>query len=70
MGLKHTGGGERVPCPSTTAALLSELERDGVDPDQVIFFMPTASGPCRFGQYAKPNRHVCDTKGWDNGPNV
>ncbi|MCD8349121.1 MAG: hypothetical protein LUC93_00730 [Planctomycetaceae bacterium] len=66
MGLKNTGGGECVPCPSTTGALLAAMERDGVDPDQVIFFMPTACGPCRFGQYAKLNRMIFARKGWDN----
>ncbi len=65
MGMKHTGGGECVPCPSTTGALLSAMERDGVDPDKVIFFMPTACGPCRFGQYAKLNKMIFDRKGWD-----
>ncbi len=64
-GLKHTGGGECVPCPSTTGALISAMERDGVDPDKVIFFMPTACGPCRFGQYAKLDRMIFAKKGWD-----
>lgn len=66
MGLKHTGGGECVPCPSTTGALLSAMERDGVDPDNVIFFMPTACGPCRFGQYAKLNAMIFAKKDWHN----
>lgn len=65
LGYKHTSGGECVPCPSTTGALLAAMERDRVDPDQVIFFMPTACGPCRFGQYAKLNRMIFDRKGWD-----
>jgi predicted nucleotide-binding protein (sugar kinase/HSP70/actin superfamily) len=65
LGLKHTGGGECVPCPSTTGALLAAMERDGVDPDRVIFFMPTACGPCRFGQYAKLDRLIFEKKGWN-----
>ena len=65
LGLKHTAGGECVPCPSTIGALLAAMERDEVDPDRVIFFMPTACGPCRFGQYAKLNRLVFARKGWD-----
>ncbi len=63
-GMKHTSGGECVPCPSTTGALLSAMRRDGVDPDNVIFFMPTACGPCRFGQYAKLNRLIFDRNEW------
>ncbi|MDR1519064.1 MAG: hypothetical protein LBU23_02835 [Planctomycetota bacterium] len=65
LGLKHTGGGECVPCPATAGALLAAMERDGVDPDRVIFFMPTACGPCRFGQYAKLDRLIFAKKGWD-----
>ena len=66
MGMKHTAGGECVPCPSTTGALLSAMERDEVDPDKVIFFMPTACGPCRFGQYAKLNKMIFARKSWEN----
>ncbi len=66
LGMKHTSGGECVPCPSTTGALLAAMERDGVDPDKVIFFMPTACGPCRFGQYAKLNKLIFDRKDWKN----
>ncbi len=65
MGMKHTGGGECVPCPSTTGALLTAMERDKVDPENVIFFMPTACGPCRFGQYAKLNEFIFAKKGWN-----
>ncbi len=65
LGLKHTGGGECVPCPATTGALLAAIERDGVDPAKVIFFMPTACGPCRFGQYAKLDKMIFAKKGWE-----
>ncbi|MDR1536004.1 MAG: hypothetical protein LBU64_13085 [Planctomycetota bacterium] len=65
LGLKHTGGGECVPCPSTTGALLAAMERDGVDPARTIFFMPTACGPCRFGQYSRLDRLIFEKKGWD-----
>ncbi len=65
MGLKNTAGGECVPCPSTTGALLYAMEKDGVKPEDTIFFMPTACGPCRFGQYAKLNRMIFERKGWD-----
>ncbi|MCD7895613.1 MAG: hypothetical protein LUG50_02935 [Planctomycetaceae bacterium] len=65
IGQKHTGGGECVPCPATTGALLAAMERDNVQPENVIFFMPTACGPCRFGQYAKLNRMIFERKGWD-----
>ncbi|MDR3212195.1 MAG: hypothetical protein LBU79_09800 [Planctomycetota bacterium] len=66
LGLKHTGGGECVPCPSTTGALLAAIQRDAVSPDKVIFFMPTACGPCRFGQYAKLDRIIFQRLGWED----
>lgn len=66
MGTKHTAGGECVPCPSTIGALLTAMERDNVSPERVIFFMPTACGPCRFGQYAKLDRMIFARKGWDD----
>ena len=65
VGLKNTGGGECVPCPSTAGQLIQAMERDGVPPGKVIFFMPTACGPCRFGQYAKLDRMIFARKGWE-----
>ena len=35
----------------------------GADPSKIAFFMPTAPGPCRFGQYAPFLRRVLDTVG-------
>ncbi|MDR1612901.1 MAG: hypothetical protein LBT97_08975 [Planctomycetota bacterium] len=64
LGLKNTGGGECVPCPSTTGSLLAAMERDQVPPERVIFFMPTACGPCRFGQYAQLDAMIFERKGW------
>jgi predicted nucleotide-binding protein (sugar kinase/HSP70/actin superfamily) len=33
-------------------------------PEEVIFFMPTACGPCRFGQYARLAEIIFDKLGW------
>lgn len=65
QGMKHTAGGECVPCPSTIGALIAAMERDNVQPEQVIFFMPTACGPCRFGQYAKLDSMIFKRRGWE-----
>jgi predicted nucleotide-binding protein (sugar kinase/HSP70/actin superfamily) len=40
------------------------LERAETVPGKVALFMPTAEGPCRFGQYAPYLRHVLDTHGF------
>lgn len=64
LGLKHTGGGECVPCPTTLGALMKAMQKRNLPPEKVIFFMPTACGPCRFGQYAKLDSIVFEKQGW------
>ncbi len=64
-GLKHTAGGECVPCPTTVGALVKAMETENLPPEKVIFFMPTACGPCRFGQYAKLDKIIFEKMGWD-----
>ncbi len=44
-------GTECLPAPATLGALLQALEDSGETPDRHALFMPTAAGPCRFGQY-------------------
>ncbi len=63
LGLKHTLGGECVPCPTTVGAFLAALEREGRAPGRAAFFMPTACGPCRFGQYATLDRLILERRG-------
>jgi predicted nucleotide-binding protein (sugar kinase/HSP70/actin superfamily) len=64
LGMKHTGGGECIPCPSTTGALIKAMEEMEVPPERAILFMPTACGPCRFGQYVKLDRMIFEKKNW------
>ena len=40
------------------------LERPDTDPARIAFFMPTAEGPCRFGQYAPYLRQMLDANGY------
>ena len=64
LGLKHTAGGECAPCPTTLGSLLHAFEGPGApDPDRTLFFMPTACGPCRFGQYTQLGRLVLEKLG-------
>lgn len=65
LGLKHTSGGECVPCPLTVGALIKAMRDRRLCPDRVMFFMPTACGPCRFGQYAQLDRLIFQKQGWD-----
>jgi predicted nucleotide-binding protein (sugar kinase/HSP70/actin superfamily) len=64
LGLKHTGGGECVPCPTTVGSLIRAMQERDLPPEKVIFFMPTACGPCRFGQYAKLDAIIFEKLGW------
>ena len=65
LGFKHTSGGECVPCPITSGALIKAMQTYDFNPKDVALFMPTACGPCRFGQYAKLNELIFKRKGWD-----
>ena len=69
-GREHTRGGECVPCPATLGTFLATVEREGGDPNRHALFMPTASGPCRFGQYCTLDRMIFKRIGWDTLPIV
>ena len=64
LGLKHTGGGECIPYPNVLGAMLNVMEREGVVPEHTIFFLASACGPCRFGQYSKHAMTVFAKRGW------
>ena len=52
LGAKFTAGDECYPAKVTVGDFFRIMEEPGFDPDRTIFFMATAEGPCRFGQYA------------------
>ena len=64
LGAKYTSGDECYPAKVTVGDFMKLLERPETDPARVALFMPTAEGPCRFGQYAPYLRHVLDTNGY------
>ncbi len=64
IGYKHVLGSECVPCPSTLGSFIKTVEERGLKPSEVALFMPTAHGPCRFGQYTTLDRIVFERKGW------
>jgi len=69
-GRKFTSGKECYPCIITTGDMLRQIHTPGFDPDRSAFFMPTAFGPCRFGQYNKFQRMVLDDLGLEDVPLV
>ena len=58
LGSCHTSGEECLPARTTLGNFLKIVAKPGFEPDRTAFFMPTADGPCRFGQYAPYVRKV------------
>jgi predicted nucleotide-binding protein (sugar kinase/HSP70/actin superfamily) len=63
LGKRVTTGKECFPCVVTSGDVLRKVEEPEFDPSRAIFFMPTASGPCRFGQYYRLQRMILDELG-------
>jgi predicted nucleotide-binding protein (sugar kinase/HSP70/actin superfamily) len=53
LGGRFTSGDECYPAKVTMGDFLRIIEQPGFDPNKAAFFMATADGPCRFGQYAQ-----------------
>jgi predicted nucleotide-binding protein (sugar kinase/HSP70/actin superfamily) len=68
LGGRHTSGEECLPARVTLGNFLKIVERPGFDPSKAAFFMPTADGPCRFGQYAPYIRKVLKDMGLEEIP--
>src|SRR5450759_1129132 len=68
LGARYTSGDECYPAKVTVGDFMKVLEGGpsgpGADPARTVFFMPTAQGPCRFGQYSPYLRHVLDASGY------
>lgn len=64
LGARHTSGDECFPAKVTVGDFMRVLETEGHDPAATVFFMPTADGPCRFGQYAPYLRGLLDQNGY------
>jgi len=65
-GREATTGKECYPSIITSGNMLRILQRE--DPDRTAFFMGTASGPCRFGQYCSFQRMLLRRKGFGDVP--
>ena len=66
LGARYTSGDECYPAKVTVGDFMKLLERPGIDPSRTVLFMPTAEGPCRFGQYAPYLRHILDANGYED----
>ena len=68
LGRKYTSGKECYPAVLTTGDILKLVQSPGFDPVRSAFFMPSAGGPCRFGQYHRLHRRILDKLGYENIP--
>ena len=68
LGRKYTTGKECYPCILTTGDMVKHAAKKDFEPERSAFFMPSGSGPCRFGQYHKFHRMVLDEMGFENVP--
>jgi len=66
IGRQVTRGGECIPMTVTIGRLLQTLRAKGGDGSTDAFFMPSACGPCRFGQYNLSERMILEEEGFGN----
>ncbi len=69
-GRQYTTGKECYPCIITTGDIVKKTLSADFDPARSSFFMPSAMGPCRFGQYNRFQRMVLDDLGLVDVPLV
>ncbi|MGC2061567.1 MAG: acyl-CoA dehydratase activase [Thermodesulfovibrionales bacterium] len=68
LGKKYVSGKECYPCAVTTGDMAGKIMEAGFNPDKSAFFMPSGTGPCRFGQYNVFHRLVMRDLGLKNTP--
>jgi predicted CoA-substrate-specific enzyme activase len=68
LGRTHVSGKECYPCAVTTGDMIKITLRKDFDPETDGFFMPSGSGPCRFGQYNILQKYVLSNVGLDGVP--
>ncbi|WP_457576322.1 acyl-CoA dehydratase activase [Desulfomarina sp.] len=51
LGRGNSSCKECLPLQTTVGSILNYLEHDRPDGELTVYFMPSAPGPCRFGQY-------------------
>ena len=66
LGNMYSSGEECLPEKITLGDYLKITETEGFDPENTVFMMPTANGPCRFGQYSHLLRSVLKKRKLDN----
>ncbi|HSW61976.1 MAG TPA: acyl-CoA dehydratase activase [Dissulfurispiraceae bacterium] len=68
LGRKYVSGKECYPYLVTTGDMLKMALATDFVPERSAFFMPSGSGPCRFGQYSISHRLILDKLGFEDVP--
>lgn len=68
IGRDVTRGSECLPTCSTIGQFVRIMKERQLDPKKHAFFMATANGPCRFGQYSLLHRMILDREGLEDVP--
>ncbi|MCK4546740.1 MAG: hypothetical protein KAW17_04775 [Candidatus Eisenbacteria sp.] len=63
-GRKYSSGKECYPFIVTLGDLIRKAKEPGFDPARSAFLMPSATGPCRFGQYNEMHRIILRRLGY------
>jgi predicted CoA-substrate-specific enzyme activase len=66
IGRALTRGSECLPMAVTIGSLVHKLKSINAVDSEHAFFMPTANGPCRFGQYELMQRIILNRLGYKN----
>jgi len=65
LGSKYLNGDECLPERVTLGNFLKIMENPSFNPAETAFLLPTAGGPCRFGQYQGILKKILKEKGYD-----
>jgi len=63
IGKQNVRGSECLPASTTIGAFIKKMKEINADPKKHALLMPTADGPCRFGQYMVLHRNILDANG-------
>jgi predicted nucleotide-binding protein (sugar kinase/HSP70/actin superfamily) len=68
LGRKYVSGKECYPYLITTGDMLKKVFSPDFKPGAAAFFMPSGTGPCRFGQYNVSHKLVLEKLGLNDVP--
>ncbi len=68
LGERHVSGKECYPFMVTAGDMLKQVHAPGFKPGESAFFMPSGTGPCRFGQYHVFHKQILEDMGIPDVP--